>query len=547
MLGGRHCGIGSGVDSSWVYAALRSRSGLLRLDARALRLRTLAGAAAPGIKAAAIRLRSLVSRSEGHERPIYTRRRQPCCRRIALSACSIRYSDGELTVASVFRFRNGWRAQANAPGRPAKNFRLKLDAERWAAEMEAGQRLDKEPWLGGPTKVTLAQLLDHYGRTFSLAKDSRVSELNRVNHYLAGAGMPLLKAHLSSDSQWEVVSVSGSERDAAVAPGWKAHLQYRRDQRKRTYDAISALARRRVSTIRRVDIKELMATMEADGLSESTVQKEVAMLKVVFNTMVDDCNWVGFENPCARIPLGKSNPRFVNVSDDELARLYRACAECDSPWFLALVDCAIFLTARSGSLLELRWEEIAFQERKVWLRKTKTGPALIPLPLRTKLVLEQLPRHPSGYVFPMSKNAVAMAWEGVREKAGLPNLQFRDLRHLGGTHYAKRVPNAHMLREILGHKTLHMAQVYVNLAADDIVRALDTSEPDPSTLPPVPARVTDSIGVRKARRLNASHGQLAAVTPLAVPRVRNETTTTTATVIEFPSRHEAGSTSGTVS
>jgi integrase len=80
-------------------------------------------------------------------------------------------------------------------------------------------------------------------------------------------------------------------------------------------------------------------------------------------------------------------------------------------------------------------------------------------------------------VFPISYNAVQMAWEGVREKAGVSTLQFKDLRHVGATDYAKLSFNAHELKVMLGHKSTRMAEVYVNLAAIDLLRKLDTAGP----------------------------------------------------------------------
>ena len=94
--------------------------------------------------------------------------------------------------------------------------------------------------------------------------------------------------------------------DASVADGLQSYLAQRRDARARTYAAIAELAKRCVSAILRADIKQLMATMQADVLSASTIQKEVAMLKLLFNTMLNDGYWVGFANPCDKIPLGKS-------------------------------------------------------------------------------------------------------------------------------------------------------------------------------------------------------------------------------------------------
>ncbi len=185
--------------------------------------------------------------------------------------------------------------------------------------------------------------------------------------------------------------------------------------------------------------------------------------------------------------------------------MYEAAAQCDNPFVLPLIDCAIFLTARSGSLLQLRWQDIDLEQRKLFLRKTKSGPVLLDLPLRVKAVLEALPRDPPGRVFPLTANALAMAWRGVRDKAGLPSLQFRDLRHLGGTHYARYVP-AHVLRDLMGHRTLHMAQVYVNLASNDRQRILDDVERQATDLPPVIQVASQTMAERKALRLNRKNG-----------------------------------------
>jgi integrase len=385
-------------------------------------------------------------------------------------------------MASTFSYRGGWPSQVVLPGgrTRTKDFQYNRDAKQWGAEMEASIKADHVARLGGPTCVTLAELLVQYAHKVTLAKGGRESELNRINHYLRSADLPLLRGQEFEAGKWQLVESTPQAVDLAVATGRQAHLSKRREARARTYALIGRLAVRKVSTLQRGDIHDLMTTMKADGLSDSTIQKEIALLRHAFNIAINEWGWVGFANPCANTKLGKSVPRSVHVSPEELNRLYQACAECDNPYFLPLVDCAFFLTARAGSLRQLRWQDVNFVDRKIFLRKTKTGPVHLDLPLRVKAVLEAmqatLPMHPSGRVFPMSANAVNMAWEGVRAKAGLKGLQFRDLRHLGGTHYAKRVPNAHVLREILGHKTLHQAMAYVNLASEELKAILDAPE-----------------------------------------------------------------------
>jgi hypothetical protein len=109
----------------------------------------------------------------------------------------------------------------------------------------------------------------------------------------------------------------------------------------------------------------------------------------------------------------------------------------------------------------------------------------------------------------MSENAVKMAWQGVREKAGLPNLRFADLRHLGATFYARAGLNAHQLQKVLGHASTRMAEVYVNLVNTDVTEALDRAEalrPLARPMPPTGVNemqhTADIVAQRRARRLN---------------------------------------------
>ena len=73
----------------------------------------------------------------------------------------------------------------------------------------------------------------------------------------------------------------------------------------------------------------------------------------------------------------------------------------------------------------------------------------------------------------MSKNAVKMAWNVVRARAGVPLLQFRDLRHWGATDWVRRGLNAHELMKVLGHSSIQTAQFYVDLVGQDMQFALD--------------------------------------------------------------------------
>ena len=254
-------------------------------------------------------------------------------------------------------------------------------------------------------------------------------------------------------------------------------------------------------------LRELHTTMKREGLSDSTVQKELALLKAMFNAAIREWRWKGFVNPAVGIELGKSESRYVRVSSEEEQRLTQALTRCDNPQMWPLVELAITTCMRKGSLLAMKWSQVSLEtkEVRVW---GKGFNVTLPLSPRAIELLKTLPRDGSDKVFSMSSNAVQQAWNHVRKNARLP-LQFRDLRHVGATFYGKAGFNAHQLQKVLGHKSTRMAEGYVNLVNSDVQEALERAEADGAVsrhMPPTdvhPGRDVKTImAERRAERLN---------------------------------------------
>lgn len=358
----------------------------------------------------------------------------------------------------------------------------------------------------GAKRTTVAALLHQYAHEFTLLKGGCDAELQRINHYLVGGGLfPLRRTN--EDGRLVLTTVD-EEIGHGTPIGWKRYLEARRSRRAGTYRLIHAIAATPCSKLTTRKLRELATTMRAEGLSESTVQKEIALLKTAFNVAAREWGWVGFANPAVGIALGGSKHRFVRLSEEEEDRLVMALSECDNPQFWPLVELALTSTMRRGSLLKLKWSNISLETREVHVW-AKGREVTLPLSQRAVAVLRHLPRSDDDRVFTMSENAVKMAWEGVRVKAGLPRLRFADVRHLGATFYARAGLNAHQLRMVLGHKTTKMAEVYVNLVNSDVTEALDRAEaarPVSRPMPPTTVnelRTTATIlAERRARRLN---------------------------------------------
>lgn len=400
-----------------------------------------------------------------------------------------------------FKYRGKWRASVTLPGgkRRALDFDKYQEASLWIVQTlsEAAQASGHEATLGGPT-ATLADALTYYASQWTVNKGGARAELNRINHYLCAAGRPSLRLSVDDKGTKSLVSVATAQGPSA----FEAYSAKRRDLRQETYETIGKLARRSCSAISTAAIREFMSTMARERLSESTIQKEIALLRHVFNTAVSEWSWVGFKNPCIGLKLGKSESRFVVLSSAKVRALMEAAAGCDNPLVAAAIGLALDTAMRKGSLLSLDWSRINLENRTLQVG-SKTGGVVLALSQTTLAILNNLPKSTEGRVLPMSDNALGMAWEGVREKAGLTKLQFRDLRHVAATRLAKQGMSAHQLKLVLGHKTTTMAEVYVNLVQADMIDVLDRVAPlDPVlVVKPLDGSVGEQIRRRRSDRI----------------------------------------------
>lgn len=104
---------------------------------------------------------------------------------------------------------------------------------------------------------------------------------------------------------------------------------------------------------------------------------------------------------------------------------------------------------------------------------TKNGTArTVPLSSRAVAALEAMPRSPDGRVIPMSHYAISLRFRQLRERIGLENFRWHDLRHTAATRIARKLPNIIELSSVTGHKSLAMLKRYVHPEAEELARKL---------------------------------------------------------------------------
>lgn len=374
-------------------------------------------------------------------------------------------------LPTPFKFRDGYRAQVTVPGtgtRRTADFFSCLEAKRWIEAQHRDFDIAKNGRLGGPSGCTFVEFLREYAIKDVALKAGHVQEINRINTYLESAGENRLKVIFEGKSTRVI------EIEEARSVGMAEYLSERRADIEPIYELKAELAGKTCDELSKDDFSNLMSLMAMCGNSPSTIQKEIALIRAAFNMAIERWGWTSVDNPAAGLPLGKSATVIPTFSDEQLKTLFQVARCTESPLAATAIELAVETLLRKSALLNMNWKDIDFQSKKVQVavKKAKTkGTELVFIPLSDKAIelLQSLPTFgPNGRVFEgLGVDALDGAFERARKKAGLGSLRFHDLRHIGATLCARAGMSANHIRLMLGHKTLFMSLVYVNLVAQD--------------------------------------------------------------------------------
>ena len=181
----------------------------------------------------------------------------------------------------------------------------------------------------------------------------------------------------------------------------------------------------------------------------------------------------------------KERTRFL--TEDEITRLLKACAQSRNRYLPAIVTLAINTGMRKSEILGLTWERVELDKdlgfnARITLYDTKNGePRGVPLnkaAIAALTALEPDSEKRAGRVF-VRKNGeewgqIRTAFEKAIERAGLSDFRFHDLRHTAASHLAMRGRPLKEIQEVLGHKSFSMTLRYAHLSPMHLRTAVES-------------------------------------------------------------------------
>jgi integrase len=173
------------------------------------------------------------------------------------------------------------------------------------------------------------------------------------------------------------------------------------------------------------------------------------------------------------------------LSDEERSALLDACKASDNEHLYTVVVFALSTGARKGEILGLTLANLDLGRGVAILRETKNGDtraAPIARHLRELLLVQMerslslyaaLPHPPkTRWLFPRADGEqpidIRTAWENARDKAGLVDFRFHDLRHSTASYLAMKGASLVEIAEVLGHRTLQMVRRYSHLSESHV-------------------------------------------------------------------------------
>ncbi|MFK4440707.1 integrase [Caballeronia udeis] len=218
----------------------------------------------------------------------------------------------------------------------------------------------------------------------------------------------------------------------------------------------------------------------------STVRHEMLLLARAIEYGRKELGIYLAENPLRSVRLPKENAaRERRLLPGEEERLLAACRGSGAPYLEHLVVVAVETGMRQSEILGLRWDRISFEKRVAVLGDTKNGEArAVPLTHRAAAAMQamrtvrELNWHrkreytDTGPFSKLNSTVVRHSFMRTRDRAGMPDLRFHDLRHEATSRLFEKGLNTMEVSAITGHKTLTMLRRYAHLSMDHLLMKL---------------------------------------------------------------------------
>ncbi len=228
------------------------------------------------------------------------------------------------------------------------------------------------------------------------------------------------------------------------------------------------------------------------GVTAGTIRRELVVLSAALNHAVAN----GRLTTAPKIIMPPTSPSKTRyLEQDEIQRLLEGCVEAHVRLFVTL---AINTGARKGALLDMKWEQVDFANRIVYLNpegraQTNKRRAIVPMndvlfgvlvdakkrqekDAKERAEKTGAPVAPCGHVVAYRNAPVVGIKTGFSQacrRAGIKGVTPHTLRHTAGTLMALAGIDLFLIAKVLGHSVQKTTELYAHFRPDYLRGAVD--------------------------------------------------------------------------
>lgn len=329
-------------------------------------------------------------------------------------------------MATIRKHREKWQVQIRRAGvRPmSKSFTLRKDALEWARHIE--RQADRQELPTDPKalqSVTFGDLIRRYRDTVSPRKKTARAETYVLNAFLS-----------------------------------------------------HKICSRRLSELRTEDF----AGYRDDRLKviqPTSLKRELTPVRHLFEVAREEWGLPLKENPLLKLKLeAPDQPRERRLRPGELDVILSEAQRCRNKLMVPIIRWALATAMRRGEIVRMKWSNLNREQRTLLIPDTKNGQSrTIPLSAAAMGLLDEQDQA-NDHIFPIAGNAVRLAWEKLKIRAGIEDLHFHDLRHEAISLFFEMGLTVPEVALISGHKDMRMLFRYSHATRQNILKQFDASD-----------------------------------------------------------------------
>ena len=221
---------------------------------------------------------------------------------------------------------------------------------------------------------------------------------------------------------------------------------------------------------------------KAAGASAATIYHDIAYLRSVMKIALPvfniTANWKIFEDAVPVLSemklVGKSQKRTRRPTEDELIKLTESLEERQSKQgshipFVDILNFSILTCMRIGEVCGIKWSDLNEDHKTVIVRdrkdpRKKEGNHMIVPLLGGSFNLVKKQTRNDERIFPYNSKSVSAGFGRERNKLGIKDLRYHDLRREGASRLFEKGYSIEEVAQVTGHRNLNILwQVYTQL------------------------------------------------------------------------------------